>query len=315
MSTNITLASGVDRIHLVRHISWAIYKLIGSQLWGLYNLVKNKNILVKSSNVKFKITIKSGAHGLRLGYYPEKKGAKLADLIICKTKINMGYFKLCLYPGHFPPQEYEVHFAELENLMAVFLPVSYAEMYEHAKVSYIELASDNGSQKMGTFLVSRPKVVQSSRFLEKDGSLGTHYLGAKNGVRRDRIYDKNRQMAKIGKSRLGTWTRFEVSIRNTGLHVWELGEKLGNPFLSMHVADLAKAYSFTNDVVLLNFLKYSESVGTATALKHQMPKYKVAARKLLKLARATWWKPVSVGKFLQTAFEQFTPQPSSYVLV
>lgn len=303
----IIFSSIVDRVHLVKPISLAGYELMRSQFLGLYDLAKHKNNFVESSNAKFKITIKSDAYGLRLGYYPKKKGGKLADLIIFKMKQKGRCFKLCLYPGHFSPKEYKMHFCELRTLIDGLLPISYAEMYATSRVSYIELASDNGSKKMGTFLVSRPKVAYSSRFLEKDGSLGTHYLGAKKGARRDRIYDKNRQMAKIGKDRPGTWTRFEVALRNTGLHLWELGEKLVNPFQSLLVTDFAKAHSLTNDVVLQNFLKYSDSEGTATAIKHQIPKYRIAARKLLKAAKATWWKPEYAGNSLQSAYAQLAP--------
>jgi hypothetical protein len=287
----------IDRVHMTIPVgSKYLHGVLVSILKGLPDVQGNH-----VPNGKIKIT--EHHYLTRLDWYPSKN-RRIAELEVGATKSKHRYFRVGLYPSKFKPGEFEYFKWALSTL----LPWSYAILYEGARVSYMELATDSLSHAAHSFIAFRPKCGYSMIYIDAKGELGTTYLGSQTSALRFRIYDKDRQLKQNGlPSAHNPHTRIEAVSRHTGLVPSELVSKMTNPFARLEIADLPTAQHLTKAKSWQDFLVRCLEVGSAAALSHCYPNQRRQYVKHLRKAAAPWWQPKEVWKGLHHALVAIAP--------
>jgi hypothetical protein len=295
VSIEIWKALVVDRVHLTIPVGQYVHSVLMSILTGLPDM--------QSDHVpKGKITITKKYAHTRVDWYPAKK-RKIAEMEVGASKSGHRYFRLTLYRSKFGPEEFEY----FKFIFTLLMPWTYKQLFDGARVSYIELAADSLSHVAHTFVPFRPKCSYSKIYVDKKGELGTTYLGSPLSALMFRIYDKHRQQLQTGFTpAYKTHTRIEAASRHTGLTVSELTSKMANPFLRLEIADLLTARQLTNDETWQAFLDRALAVGSAQALSEH-PKQRRQYVKLLRMAAASWWKSEDPWNGLPKALEAIAP--------
>ncbi len=109
------------------------------------------------------------------------------------------------------------------EVLSLLSPITYQQLYETGKVSYIELAADSLSHTAHSFIPFRPKCGHSTIYIDEKGELGTTYLGSVTSALRFRVYDKHKQQVEQNIAPAHQkQTRFEAISRHTGLVSTEL---------------------------------------------------------------------------------------------
>lgn len=254
----------IDTIDLL--VSVAGHELY-KQLWGqMYGFEEIDGYWPKG----WKVKAKPGKASLRLHISPQKK-REIALLELGTTKQKHRWFKLRLYPNNFHGKEFEIVQEAMETLLPGF---EYLKLFYSAKVSRVDLAIDSYSHDLDQLTPYHPNLKTSGRHVDKNGILGTLYLGGRSSALRYRIYDKKKHL-KEKKSVVSAWTkftRFEAMIRRTGLPASALLGALENPFSSLSVVMTEKAKKlYPDDFPWRGFLKRSKIEGSPAALSLESP--------------------------------------------
>lgn len=301
----------VDRIGITGVISTGdLYKHVYGQFFTLE--YEQKQLLPEG-----KIKIRMNKYSMRLDYYPaytyKKAGRrKIADITLGVNNIPgkkalHRYMTLTLYPSQFLAGDFD-NFKSVFD--ALFHPISYSLLYQKGRVNYLELAADSLSHKHHGFLPYRKYCTKSDIYKEKNGHLGTTYLGSNTSGLRFRIYDKYKQLGDTGKAtltKLLPHTRIESVARRLGKAPVEL-LTTENPFKKLLIADFAKAQSASKDEDWQNFINESLTEnGVPNALSKRPPNKRKKYMAMLDALQVPWWNPDDVWKELPAALGRINP--------
>jgi hypothetical protein len=263
----------------------------------------------------WKILLWKVKYATRVDFYAaytwKKSGRrKVAEIEVGPYKVGgqkSQYMKLTLYPLHFNDDEFELFKEKFDLLMS---HITYAQLYVASNVSYLELSADALSHAHLSFLPYRKYCRKSSIYKEKDGSLGTLYVGSRRGKDRFSIYDKKRQQVALGKKPLTEvmpHTRIESVRRNLGVTPAKLSG-ISNPFPKLLIADLDKAKALSDDEKWQAFLTECIAVdGVPSALAALPEGRRKKYRKWLDSVPAEWWKPDEIWGDLENALSKIIP--------
>lgn len=291
---------GVDRIHLTVGIGdQSLYKFILGQLYFMVEKDTQCQLVPHG-----KITIKPEQYVTRLSYYPSKD-RQIASITIGTTKMKHKYFTLSLFPSKFSANEFEV----LREVVGLLLPdVSYANLYQTARVSYLELAVDSLSHAAHTFIPFRSRCNISNIHQDKAGMMGTTYLGSATSGMLCRVYDKRKQLLESNlQAPYQIQTRIEAVLRHTGLKPCELGEKMKNPFARIEIADLGLAQAASNESPWQKFLSNCLATGSAGALSQCSKYQRKQFLTKLRASAAPWWNASHVWQGFPNAIAEISP--------
>ena len=240
--------------------------------------------------------------------YSLGKNVVVARLEVGSTKMQKKYLAWELRPHHIVGSDvYEFHrYIWLLLVDFVGKAFAYESSFLKGKVQYIELASDELTQKMHTFVPWADYIRESTIYI-KNGVKGTIYLGGMQSQRAYSIYDKEKERMEKGfPQEYFIRTRIEAKFRKTHLHPWEL-IGISNPFESLHMADLKFARKFTKDAKFQGFLDAAVTHGSPTAFKALTTAERAKVKSLLKLCSAKWWNPATIWKTYPQALEKLYP--------
>ncbi len=241
----------------------------------------------------------------RLFWHSTKNGHRTFELSLGTTKQSYRYFQITSYPGWFTATS----LARFQGVTDPLLKhLSYDSLFASGHVTYIEFAVDFASFRREDIMLMREKVSTSYVYKGLGGDLGTLYLGSTQSSRRDRMYDKARQMKEKWSvtSPHATLTRIEVALRRTGLPANEL-LKLPNPFKGLRVLIVETTKSAASDQHWKSFVTNCVANGIPTALKTTHGAERIAFRKRLLANAVTSWQTEQVWKRCLGALQAITP--------
>ncbi len=289
----------IDRVHMTVSLDEAHHKFAYGQLHFFAEKDMQKQLVPEG---QIKLIPKD--YVTQLHYYPQK-GRKIADITVGVTKSKHRYFTLGLYPSKFGAGEFDAFKSHTSPLLA---SLAYEQLFHSSKISYIELATDSLSKKAHSFIPFRRYCNTSSIFMDKQGELGTTYLGSVHSAVRTRIYDKRRQLLQTGLvPSFDTQTRFEIASRHIGIIPAHLPETLQNPFTKLQVADLALARHLSKDLAWHAFLDSCLLGGSADALSKCTKYQRKTFMSRLIASPASWWNPDFVWTGSLNAFSAIAP--------
>jgi len=300
MTVSIWYRQIIDRIHMSISLgkSPQLYGVLIGQLTGMKDIQSD---LVP----KGKITVSAKKYVTRLGYYPADKKRKIAELEMGSTKSGHMYFRLGLYPSKFMPGEFAIFREHLELLFQM----PYDVLFQQARVSYLELAADSLTYKLGSFIPFRSRINHSKIWKLNGVPHGTLWLGSLLSKLKFSCYNKGKQLMDTGCAEHEVVrTRIEARLRHVGMTAAELLEKLPNPFISLEIADVLKAREISTDPDWHLFLDQClYEVGSAAALSQCSKSTRKKYIAMLRASAADWWKPSFLWKGLAPAIAAIAP--------
>jgi hypothetical protein len=181
----------------------------------------------------------------------------------------------------------------------------YAEFFDAAKISEVEIAIDiEGVQKESCFFVDR-KVRVHNPLLEAQGTL---YLGGENSKNQLCIYDKQKEVKeKRGVSFPQPWTRIEATLRGSGLALNEM-HTLKCPFESLLVIEAAKLKAMNGGKVIEQFKRRVFELGLHPQCAYQVSDAKEELADALNDAAPDWYQRELIWKGFPEAVYLIAPK-------
>lgn len=296
----------IRRTLIVDQIEYTV-KVMSDDLYGFLCSVPDGWKAIKEDLVpKGNIIVEKGHYSTRMKYY-SIKGKLTAVVLVGTTKSKSRYFKLVLHVG----KASDLELAVFQQQLGLLAPeMEYSKLFDTARVTRIDFASDSFSHLHQSAIAFRPHSTCSGVWLDKMSAPGTLYIGSKASDLHFRIYDKKRQQEQTKKTAVpwAKWLRIEAEIRRPGCSGSELGSAIDNPFQGLGFADVASAHAVSSDADWQYFLGLCLAVGSPMALAETKDKStkKLFRARLLESA-VSWWKPVEVWTKLPQALSRIAP--------
>lgn len=156
-----------------------------------------------------------------------------------KLKGGAYYLKLMINPSKMSKESW-IRFHEY---LATIFDYGYHDLYNIARVCYIEFAADFNGVKFEDIFVLDTRV---TKYYDGYINSGTVYLGVRKGSRQIAVYDKKRQLLKFKINHPDVVTRIEARLCPQNLPLSELGS-ITNPFASVIVSPQPQLEALTGN--------------------------------------------------------------------